>query len=204
MKRCAAAALVALTCALSACGSDDEPQQPEQQAAPDTTSAPEGVSWMGLNGIQTPRSRACGQATGDGGVPVGYDHTPQCGVVAAINGQVALATVKDQEWPAVVNQIVAPGQGKNQWAQARAMQSITKPVANAARFVGFKIPTYDDQQMQVILAVTWPDGKTTAQVTQLAWQANTWKLVLPTQDKAPDAVEIKNLDGFTQFGAKKS
>lgn len=204
MKRCAAAALVAMSCALSACGSDDDPQQPEQQAAPDTTSAPEGVSWRGLNGIQTPRSRACGQATGDGGVPVGYEHTPQCGVVAAINGQAALATAKDREWPSVVNQVVAPGPGKDQWVQARSMQSITKPVSDPARFVGFTIPRYDDAGMQTILAVTWPDGKTTAQVTQLVWQAGTWKLVLPTQDEAPDAVEVKNLDKFTKFGAQQS
>lgn len=204
MKRRAAALSMAMICALSACGKDDESQQPAQQDAPDTTSAPRDVTWAGLNGIQTPRSSACGQSTGDGSVPVGYEHTPQCGVVAAMNGQVALATAKDREWPAVANAVLAPGPGKNQWVQARSMQSITKPVDNPARFVGFKIPSYDEHGMQTILAVTWPDGKTTAQVTQLAWQGNTWKLVLPTQDKAPDAVEIKNLDEFTKFGAKES
>lgn len=188
---------VALMLGLSACSGGDD-----SIGEVDTTSAPQDAQWSSLNGIYVPHTPACGQSTGDGGVRVGYEQTPQCGVVAAMNGQTALATAKDQEWPGVANTVLAPGKGKDQWVQARSMQSITKPVSDPAKFVGFKISSYSPETMQVLLAVKWPDGEMTAQVSQLDWQGNTWRLVLPTQDKAPDAVKINNLDGFTSFGAK--
>ena len=49
-------------------------------------------------------------------------------------------------------------------------------------------------------AVQWPDQKVTAQPVQLVWQNTAWRLVLPTQEEAVDAVELPNLDGFTSFG----
>lgn len=199
--RLAAVALLA-TVTLAACGDEQPEDSSGNEAATDLTSAPADAQWRSVKGIKVPFSQDCGPAVSADEVKTGYKQTPQCGVIAAINGQVALATTDDDHWPEMANKLLAPGEGKNQWAQARASQSIRGTVKNPAQFVGFKITDYSEDSMMVLLAVTWPDGKTTAQATQLAWQGDDWRLVLPSQDKAPDAVQLDNLDGFTEFRAE--
>lgn len=187
----AAAGLVALTA--TACGGDDAAggeQGPDLITAPDAT-------WAPMAGIPVPRAEECPEKTDP--VEHGYAHTPQCAVVAAMTGQTLLATTGDETWPDMANTILAPGPGKDQWAQARALMSVEGRVADPATFVGFRFTGYTDDRAQVLLAVQWPDGTLTAQPTQLAWQTGDWKLVLPTQQTAVDATEIDTLDDFTDF-----
>ncbi|MCT2028626.1 hypothetical protein M3D00_00395 [Dietzia cinnamea] len=190
LKRFAAAALVVVTA--TACGSDNT----DEVAGPDLTSAPE-ATWSPMAGIAVPRAEQCPEKTEP--VEHGYARTPQCAVIAAITGQTLLATTGDAEWPRMANTILAPGPGKDQWVQARALLSVEGRVRNPATFAGFRFTDYSDDRAQVLLAVEWPDGTLTAQPTQLAWQTGDWKLVLPTQQTAVDAAEIDNLDGFTEF-----
>lgn len=190
LKRFAAAALVVVTA--TACGSDNT----DEVAGPDLTSAPE-ATWSPMAGIAVPRAEQCPEKTEP--VEHGYARTPQCAVIAAITGQTLLATTGDAEWPRMANTILAPGPGKDQWIQARALVSVEGRVRNPATFAGFRFTDYSDDRAQVLLAVEWPDGTLTAQPTQLAWQTGDWKLVLPTQQTAVDAAEIDNLDGFTEF-----
>lgn len=191
LKRFAAAALVVVTA--TACGSDNT----DEVAGPDLTSAPE-ATWSPMAGIAVPRAEQCPEKTEP--VEHGYARTPQCAVIAAITGQTLLATTGDAEWPRMANTILAPGPGKDQWVQARALVSVEGRVRNPATFAGFRFTDYSDDRAQVLLAVEWPDGTLTAQPTQLAWQTGDWKLVLPTQQTAVDAAEIDNLDDFTKFG----
>lgn len=191
LKRFAAAALVVVTA--TACGSDNT----DEVAGPDLTSAPE-ATWSPMAGIAVPRAEQCPEKTEP--VEHGYARTPQCAVIAAITGQTLLATTGDAEWPRMANTILAPGPGKDQWVQARALLSVEGRVRNPATFAGFRFTDYSDDRAQVLLAVEWPDGTLTAQPTQLAWQTGDWKLVLPTQQTAVDAAEIDNLDDFTKFG----
>lgn len=165
----------------------------------DLTSAPE-ASWVSSAGVQYPRGTGgeCPEKTEP--APNGYDHTPQCAVIAAMAGQTLLATTGDDKWPSVASQILAPGPGKDQWVQARALMSVSGQEKTPASFAGFKFTDYSEDTAQVLLAVQWPDDTLTAQPTQLAWQAGDWRLVLPTQDQAVDATPIDNLDGFTPFG----
>lgn len=190
LKRFAAAALVVVTA--TACGSDNT----DEVAGPDLTSAPE-ATWSPMAGIAVPRAEQCPEKTEP--VEHGYARTPQCAVIAAITGQTLLATTGDAEWPRMANTILAPGPGKDQWVQARALVSVEGRVRNPATFAGFRFTDYSDDRAQVLLAVEWPDGTLTAQPTQLAWQTGDWKLVLPTQQTAVDAAEIDNLDDFTEF-----
>lgn len=121
--------------------------------------------------------------------------------MAAINGQVSLAVTSDTDWPTMANTILAPGKGKDQWVQARSLMSVSGGVTDPADFTCFKITDYADDRAQVVLTVTWPDGKSTAQPTQLAWQADDWRLVLPDQDNAPDAVVVDDSEDCTAFSA---
>lgn len=191
----AAAVAGVLTVSLSGCtgGSDDDGDAVDLTSAPDAT-------WTTSAGVKYPRGTGgqCPEKTNP--APSGYDHTPQCAVIAAMAGQTLLATSNDNDWPKVADEIVAPGPGKAQWAQARALMSVSGKETHPATFAGFKFTDYTDDNAQVLLAVTWPDGTLTAQPTQLVWQAGDWRLVLPTQDTAVDATVIDNLDGFTPFG----
>lgn len=194
-KLLAAAAVVALT--VTACGTDDEAPA-EGTTGPDLTSAPE-ASWSPMAGIPVPRGDDGGCPEKTDPVPHGYAHTPQCAVIAAMTGQTLLATTGDDAWPDMAQTVLAPGPGKDQWAQARSLMSVEGRVRDPATFAGFKFTDYTDDRAQVLLALEWPDGALTAQPTQLAWQSGDWNLVLPTQQNAVDATKISDLDGFTEF-----
>ncbi|WP_256821435.1 hypothetical protein [Dietzia sp. Die43] len=190
-------AAAGLVMALTACSADDAGTD-GAESDPDLTAAPE-ATWSQMAGIAVPRADECPEETDP--VEHGYAHTPQCAVIAAMTGQTLLATTGDNTWPQMASTILAPGPGKDQWAQARALMSVEGRVRNPAKFVGFQFTDYSQDRAQVLLAVEWPDGTLTAQPTQLAWQTGDWKLVLPTQQTAVDAVELDNLDDFTEFRA---
>lgn len=187
--------------ALSSCGSDDDTAATNDE--PDLTSAPE-ATWTTSAGVPYPRGTAgkCPEKTDP--VPHGYAQTPQCAVIAAMSGQVMLATTGDKDYPEMSRTILAEGPGKQQWDQARALQTVSGQENNPATFAGFTFTDYSDERAQLLLAVEWPDGTLTAQPTQLAWQGGDWRLVLPTQQNAVDATEIENLDAFTTFGPDES
>ncbi|MGV0870452.1 hypothetical protein [Corynebacterium kalidii] len=204
----AVGAFLALTVAvgLAACG-DDESESGEA-AGPDLTSAPQDVRWTDHSGVKAPQATSgdCAKKSTSGAgqrsskLVSWSEQTPQCAVIAAMAGQTLLDTTGDDDWPVVASQILAPGEGKDQWAQARALMTKSGRVIEAPEFAGFRITDYSDTGATILIAVDRPDGTTDATPTQLAWQADRWQLVLPTQETAVDAVQIDSLDGFTAFG----
>src|SRR5699024_1092709 len=77
-----------------------------------------------------PRADECPEKTEP--VAHGYAHTPQCAVVAAMTGQTLLATTGDTDWPDMANTVLAPGAGKDQWVQSRALMSVEGRVKDPA------------------------------------------------------------------------
>lgn len=201
MKRALTAAALALTLVIAGCGSENESAAPVLHSAPDTTSAPDQTQWAPVAGILSPVESTDGPRETE---PVlsGYEHTPQGAVVAAINGQVAMATTDDATWPEVSQFLLAPGEGRDQWAQGRALMSIQAGavVNNPASFEGFRITSYEEETAQVVLATEYPEVGLTAYPVQLVWQGD-WKIVLPTQYDSPDLEKIDSLDGFTPYSA---
>lgn len=193
-------AVTALLTAGTACSSD------EQEPAPpvDTSAAPADLVWHTVAGLEIPASRTDGPARMS--PPQGYSHTPQGAALAAANGQAALATAPDSVWPETVRTVTAPGLGRDQWAQARVLMSVSGAVEEevASTFSGFKIADYSSEKAIVLLATTTPsvaaeEPLLTAYPVQLAWTGGDWKLVLPTQAEDIDAAEIDTLDGFTTW-----
>ena len=196
----AALAATMLLMAGTACSNDEQADVP----AVDVSSAPADLVWRSVAGLKVPTSRSDGPARTS--PPQGYSHTPQGAALAAANGQAVLATAPDASWPEVVRTVTAPGPGRDQFAQARTLMSVSGSVPDeaAATFAGFKVTEYSDERAIVLVATTTPpdsDGAVlrTAYPVQLAWTGGDWKLVLPTQADDVDAAEIATLDGFTTW-----
>lgn len=196
----AAIAATMLLAAGAACSNDEQHARP----AVDVSAAPADVTWRSVAGLEVPTSRDDGPAKTS--PPQGYSHTPQGAALAAANGQAALATAPDSTWPDVVRTVTAPGAGRDQFAQARTLMSVSGSVdsEDAATFAGFKVTEYTPEKAIVLLATTTPPGPDdaalrTAYPVQLAWTGGDWKLVLPTQSDDIDATEIADLDGFTTW-----
>lgn len=198
------AAVVTLLTAVTLAGCSSDPASDEQNTGQpewDVSAAPE-ANWEPVAGIAAPMSDNDGPANSDP-VPHGYAPSPQGAVLAAINGQIQMATADDTTWPQVSQYLLAPGDGRDQWAQARSLMSVDGEVENPAEFVGFTVAGFSDSDATVVLATEWPTGELTAYPVQLTRMSETWRLVLPTQDTAVDMETIENLDGFTLFSAEE-
>ena len=56
--------------------------------------------------------------------------------------------------------------------------------------MGFKFSKYNDKEALVILAAKWSDGMLTAYPVQLSFATGQWRVVIPSQDQAPDLEKI--------------
>ena len=198
------AAAVALLTALTLTGCSSEPASDQEvtgQPKWDVSAAP-AATWAPAAGIPAPMSYSDGPAN-TSPVPHGYAPSPQGAVLAAINGQIQMATANDTVWPQVSQYLLAPGEGRDQWAQARALLSVEGEVDDPAEFVGFRVVRFSDSDATVVLATEWPTGELTAYPVQLTRMSDTWRLVLPTQDQAVDMEPIEDLGGFTRFSAEE-
>lgn len=192
------------TALLVGCSSGEGKETVEQDW--DTSIGPQEVTWSSSVGcLALPSSVVSGPHEQEpGAVPHGFERSPQGAVMAAVLGQGWLAAADDDQWPTVVNQLVAPGQGKDQWAQARATLSVEGCLDPAPEFMGFAFDSFTQERASLALAVRRPDGGLYAMPTQLVWQEDDWRLVLPSQEEAVDAVELDDLDGFVEFAQEGS
>ncbi|OAK54049.1 hypothetical protein [Rhodococcoides kyotonense] len=197
------AATTATVLALAACGSgnDDSPAA-APDPAPDLRSAPAELTWREVAGVSVPTSRVDGPHTGTSVNRSGYAQTPQGAVLAAINGQTALAVADDRSWPEVVNTVTAPGPGRDEFAAARAAVTVSGsvPADAAPKFVGFEVTDYSSDPLSAGVSVAQTIGTGTelfSYPVALQWISGDWRIVLPTSEENIDAVEIDNLDGYT-------
>lgn len=201
-------AAVATVLVLAACGtSNDESAVPDSAAAPDLTSAPADITWRQVTGVSVPTSRVDGPTTGTGVTRSGYSDTPQGAVLAAINGQTALAVADDRTWPKVVNTVTAPGPGRDEFAVARTAVTVSGsvPAASAPRFVGFEVTDYQSEPLTAAVSVAQTIGQGDQFYTYpvaLQWISDDWRIVLPTAAENIDAAELDSLDGYTTLEQK--
>ncbi|MDV7991567.1 hypothetical protein [Rhodococcus sp. IEGM 1374] len=197
------AATAATVLALAACGSgNDDTPAAAPDPGPDLRSAPAELTWREVAGVSVPTSRVDGPLAGTSVNRSGYAQTPQGAVLAAINGQTALAVADDRAWPEVVNTVTAPGPGRDEFAAARAAVTVSGsvPAAAAPKFVGFEVTDYSSDPLSAGVSVAQTIGTGTelfSYPVALQWISGDWRIVLPTSEENIDAVEIDNLDGYT-------
>ena len=191
-------AVSALT-AITACGHNDD--STEGHGHQDLTKTSPNITWEpGPAGLDTPTSAAGPHETNP--VPHDFDDTPHGAVLAAITGQVWMAGADDQTWPEVSRELLEPGKGRDQWAQARTLMSVNGKVKESAEFTGFVIDDYTDDAATVVLASHWPDGKDRAYPVQVSHASGDWKVVLPEQGQEPDLTDLDNTDDFIPLADK--
>lgn len=203
------AMVLAVALGATACSSDDEAPQTTQEAEQpqepqvDRNAAPD-ARWQSVGGIQVPTAEQGPRETDP--IRYGYDASPQGAVLAAINGQAQLGVAGDDTWDEVSRMTLAPGEGRDHWAQARSLVSVQGAVAadQAPVFKGFKVTDFSDDAAVVVLAVDYPGAELAAYPVQLERIADDWKLVLPGQNSDISEQPIDNLDGFIPFSAEEA
>ncbi|WP_280393812.1 hypothetical protein [Nocardia brasiliensis] len=180
-----------------------------ESAAVDTSTAPIATRWESYRGVWVPFGDA-GPAEAKGVAPTGYRRTPQGAVLAAMQAQPRLALAPDDVWAQIAALLIAPGPGRDAYATARVLASVTGEAdpARTAQFAGFRIQSWTRDAVTVSLATRMPDGKLSAQPTKLVWRGTDWKVELsvPTpvhgsgEDRVPtDPVELQSLADYTPF-----
>ncbi len=175
---------------LSACGDDPAGTDQNQPQVVSTTTVPENLSWsIGPAGLNQPKNTVDGPFQSSP-VPHGFSATPQGALLAAITAQVWMAGADDKAFPEVANHLLEPGPGRDQWVQARALVTVDGRVTHPPLFAGFKFTEYTPDKAVILIAVKQPDGAITAYPVQVSHSSGDWRVVNPTQDAAPDLVEI--------------
>ena len=194
---------IALAGTLSACSSDEDVTH-ETEAKVDINAAPSNASWDTVHGLKLPSADQGPEETQP--VRFGYDQSAQGAVLAAMNTQGQLAVADDQTWPEVSRINLAPGKGRDQWAQQRALISVKGNLKKeqAPRFEGFKVTDFSDDGAVVVLAVDYPDIGLAAYPVQLQYRNDDWRVILPSQEDDVKPKQLENLDGFTPFSAKEN
>lgn len=203
MKKLASVLLAATAAAgaLVGCSQDDEQAAAEQKQW-DTTVAPANVTWSAADtrGIKVPSSADDGPKSTDP-VPHGWAPSPQGAVLAAINGQVFMSTAGEETWPDVSKLMLAPGQGRDQWAQARSLMDVKGELKSPPQFKGFKFSEFSENKAVVIIAAEYPEHGLLGYPVQLDRSSGDWRVVVPPQGQEPDLIGIRdtNFDDFTKF-----
>lgn len=200
---CSAAVVAAgiVVGALAGCSADDNDAGGR---GVDLTAVPAPVQWVSLAGVKVPGG-AQGPASS---TPVrhGYEHSPQGAVLAAVNGQALMSLAGNDKTQAVSDYVLAPGAGRDQWGQARALADVSGMVDpdTAPRFAGFKITNYSDESVQVIVAAEYavPERWTGVYPVQLRWINDDWRVVAPTREDGVHVTPVDSTDDFTSFAAQ--
>ncbi|KQU28428.1 MULTISPECIES: hypothetical protein [unclassified Rhodococcus (in: high G+C Gram-positive bacteria)] len=199
-------AAVSVVLIAAACGSESSDSAAPAETQVDTASAPADLEWRTVGGVSVPSSPTAGPSTGTGVTRHGYDKSPQGAVLAAINGQTALAVADDRTWPEVVNTVTAPGPGRDAFAVARAAVTVagTVPKESAPRFVGFDVTAYEPDAATAAVSVAQTVGEDSqlySYPVALQWVGGDWRIVLPTSEENIDAAELDDLAGYTELKA---
>ncbi|RRO97045.1 hypothetical protein CXF29_00135 [Corynebacterium bovis] len=127
-------------------------------------------------------------------------------MLAAVNGQALMSLAGNDKTQAVSDYVLAPGAGRDQWGQARALADVSGMVDpdTAPRFAGFKITNYSDESVQVIVAAEYavPERWTGVYPVQLRWINDDWRVVAPTREDGVHVTPVDSTDDFTSFAAQ--
>lgn len=154
--------------------------------ADNSTDADSQIQTFTRAGISLPRTKSDGPKTTDP-FPRGYAHTPTGAALAAVNTTVVLDTAADDEWGQALAALVENDDAYRQWAAARQSVSVKPRSASTATvtIAGWVLAHYADNEADVEVYSTYPDGSHTKLLRHVRWSGQDWKIVLPGTDSGP-------------------
>ncbi|GIJ24998.1 hypothetical protein Vqi01_01600 [Micromonospora qiuiae] len=114
------------------CRTDDSVQQLPSEA-------PRDITWRPLNGADTPLSASAGPLKTTGPLLWCFAHTPMGAVMAA---HTISRQMSGPDWPAVSDQQLVPGLGRDYFDAMRASMPETGPVQTSNELAGFLVLKY--------------------------------------------------------------
>ncbi|MEC3919315.1 hypothetical protein [Nocardia sp. CDC160] len=147
----------------------------------DAPATPTGIRWTDYQGVAIPLTDQ-GPRTYTPSVAAGFDPSPAGAAVAAIVHTIRMSLAPDGAWAQIAAAELAPGPGKDTWATARVLFSITHPAdsASAPRILGYSVDEYGPgQHAQVTVFTAYPDASLAATRTVVVWMGEDWRLQLP-------------------------
>ncbi|MBB5916872.1 hypothetical protein BJY24_005784 [Nocardia transvalensis] len=181
-----AAWLLGVATVLGACTSTDDPTPPPPPTAR-LHELPARLAWITFQGIALPVAEQ-GPRDYAGPVAAGFDRSPVGAALAAIHATVRISVATDSQWPLLVQQMTAPGPGRDSWAVARAQISLTTPPTTPPRLLGYQITRYTPDLAQTAIYTRQPDASLTRNTATVVWRDGDWRLQLPDDPSHPAAV----------------
>ncbi|WP_040815771.1 hypothetical protein [Nocardia concava] len=149
--------------------------------AADAPAQPTGIRWTDYQGVAIPLTDQ-GPRTYTPSVAAGFDPSPVGAAVAAIVHTIRMSLAADGAWAQIAAAELAPGPGKDDWATARVLFSITRPAepSSAPRILGYDVDQYTPgKRAEVTVFTAYPDASLAATRTVVVWMGEDWRLQLP-------------------------
>lgn len=169
------------------------------------TEAPAGTRWELYQGVALPYSDTSGPTDVDGlGVAAGFTQDAEGALFAAAQIDTRRFLAPDDEWRAVVDTQVAPGQGRDAWIANRSTISIAPdsiPSDRLVQIAGFRISNYTDTVATISIARRTATGGFQVGDLTLTWVDGDWRLVLLPDGSAATVYPVPDLaaGGFVSW-----
>ncbi|MFE2997391.1 hypothetical protein ACFXG4_20545 [Nocardia sp. NPDC059246] len=173
-------------------GSHAHHRDAERKQVPpvDLRAAPTGLKSVAFQGILLPSANE-GPHSQTGAAVGGFDQSPIGAALAAIQATVRISIATDMQWPIVVQQMVAPGPARDEWAVARAQLSITAAISGEApRIIAYRVAKFANDASDIEIYTRQPDESVTCNTATVIWQAADWRLRLPDQPHPAPVSEV--------------
>lgn len=165
------------------------------------TTAPAGTVWTLVKGIALPSIPGQGPSVVSGDLARGYAHTATGALLAVVNASYRNSVATDDEWRAIAEATLAPGNGTDLFVHDRAAiktDSSSNPGDSGYTQVGgFEFLSYtpDDAVIQVV--TTGSNGVLQVGAYHAVWVTGDWKLHLSDDGKfTPSTQQVSSMDGF--------
>lgn len=157
----------------------------------DISTVPTGIRWTDYRGVAIPLSDQ-GPRTYTPAVAADFDRSPAGAAIAAIVHTTRMSLAPDDVWAQIAAAELAPGPGKDAWATARLLFSLTRTAEpeTAPRIVGYRISHYaPGARARVTVFTQYPDASRAATHTVVVWMGQDWRLQLPDPGSTDRVVE---------------
>lgn len=180
--------------ALSLVSGSTQPEAADYPVGPvELDVAPTGLRGQVFQGIVVPIANE-GPRSQIGAAVGGFDRSPVGAALAAIHSTVRMSVATDAQWPVVLQQMIAAGPQRDEWAVARTQISITAAISEKApEITAYRVTSYVENRGEIEIYTTQSDASVTRNTTTVIWQGDRWRLHLPDRTRRPVVATVPDI-----------